>query len=160
MRELKLARYNIYEDDPGSYRWIDPEGVYSRFKLIYKEPGKRIYFGSGYYAGRLTPRIDGSAIIVFLYRQVTVGDKSYMQSEIYGYIQVDNILFSTLAKVLRPILPLVVRKRMGNLINVTRTLSEWIAEDPTEVYHLLARSKHITPRELADFKQRFVVKKK
>jgi hypothetical protein len=156
LRELKLARYNIYEESHQSYRWIDPKGVFGRFRLVYKEPGKRIYYGSGFYDGRLMPRVEGRVIMIFRYGPVGNPDTKLMQNEVYSYIEVKNILYSAVARILRPILPVVVKGRMNKLFTATKTLSEWITKDPEGVYRRLESSSRVSSRQLTEFKRMFV----
>ncbi len=156
LRELKLAKYNIYEEGANNYRWIDPKGIFGHFKLVYKEPGKRIYHGSGFYDGRFMPRMEGEAIMVFKYHPVKDKKSWLMENQVYSYIKIDNTFYSTMAKILRPILPGLVRERMKNLFLASRNLSEWINRDPEEVYQRLEGSKRISRKDLIEFKHFFM----
>ncbi len=156
LRELELARYNIYELSPDKYSWVDPKGVFARFELIYKEPGKRIYYGSGFYDGRLMPRVDGKVVLVFLYHPVENHNPPVMLNEVYGYIEVDGFFFSTITKILQPFLPRLVRSKMNKLFTSTKTLTEWIARDPLEVYDRLEDTGRVHEDYLSEFKRFFM----
>lgn len=156
LKELKLGNYNIYEQSPNKYHWIDPKGVFGQFHLVYKEPGKRIYYGSGFYDGKAMPRIDGEAIMIFVYHPAQGQSGRIMENEVYAYIKVDNYFFSTVTRVLRPLLPALVREKMNGLFLNSKALSEWIARDPADVYRRLEGTGRVPREELLEFKAFFL----
>lgn len=156
LRELNLAAYTIYEESPQSYRFMDPKGLFGHFKLVYKEPGKRIYYGTGFYDSRMMPRIEGKAIMIFHYSPAKGKDSRFMINKVYGYVEVDSILYSTLARMLKPILPGLVKRKLNSLITSSKSLSERISEDPSGIYRMLKRSNRVPDENLLKFKEYFI----
>jgi hypothetical protein len=152
-RALRLARYRIWHDASGL--WLeDGWGVKGQFAVVHAERGMRIMYAQGNYEQKLLPEIRGRAVATIEYAFRRDGQGATMVATVAsGYVQVDNRVLNTFAKVAGSVVQARADKEAGLLLRTFARVSHAIEENPARVYQLVSERPDVPRPELEQFRR-------
>lgn len=151
LMELGIAQYQI-DKDKRIFHFDDGDGLTGELRIIYKRGEERTYRGTYTYStGAGIPlRLSGEWVSVLKYKKEDAGE---INIDIDLYLKEDEKGLSKATRNLPFIIESVMTEKMNSYIESLRELSEWIKDDPDEVYDKLKESGKIGERDLKEFKK-------
>ncbi len=164
LRELGIRDYEITMDKGGTFHLDDRRGVTAEFEQIYTAPWKRVYYGKGRYKIRLLPglviNMAGKGIVILEYTKDDEGEDSPLYINLSFYGKTESKVLDSIVRIFVTIANLLMDQKMSSYISDIRYISEWIHEDPEEVYKKIEESEHISKEELIEYRRIFLSKHK
>lgn len=154
VRALKIENYRVTVKEDGTLTADDGAGATGVFQLVYEKPGKRIYYAVGKYKGSLF-RLKGRAVAVLEFEEAE-SKKRKMYNWVDLYFRIDNIVLSTVVRVISPIIGPLVDKKIGYFLGATQRICQRVTDDPKKVYDAVRNSKDVSKDDLAAFKDEFL----
>ncbi len=134
-RFLRLARYEVEPLDGDWYRATDNDGSRGIYKVLVREPTRRVILSWGEHSGSILGTISGSALSVL---EFTPDDEGVGQA-LTAYVRIDNAFAARLARVLVAIFGHLADRKLAEGFTVTARVAEWAIEHPGEFCGWLAR---------------------
>jgi len=159
MLDPTLDDYRIGTRPDGSYHVDDNGKLVGDMEVVTKEPGRRVYYISGYWKFILGIRFSGRMVLVPEYSETVVDGVKTVDARARGYMKIDSVVAGAMARLAMFLFPGKVDSRMARFASAVRTVAASVDGDPEGVYRKLARVKGVSPEELDEFKRTFVLAK-
>lgn len=134
-RHLKLARWEAEPFDGDWYRATDNDGARGIYRVLVREPHRRVILSWGEHSSNFLGTISGSALTVLdLTPRSGIVDQS-----LTAHVRIDNAFAAALAKLLVPLFGYVADRKLTEGFTVTARVAEWAAAEPQEFCEWLAQ---------------------
>jgi hypothetical protein len=134
---LGLARYDVEALDDGWYRATDNDGARGLYRVLAREPTRRVVVSRGEHAGRLLGRIGGSALTVLDFPAVD----GVVEPTVTARVRIDNPVAAVAARVLIAIFGHIADRKLTEGFAVTARVAEWAMAAPREFCDWLAEER-------------------
>ncbi len=142
-RHLELVNWEVEVLNDDWYRGEDHNGAEGLYRVLEREPHRRVILSWGRHSGSLLGTIRGSAISVMDFTPSTEGVAQLLTA----YIRIDNSVAARLAKILLPIFGWIADRKLAEGFNVTAQVAEWAVGKPTDFCAWLASSSLTEDRQ-------------
>jgi hypothetical protein len=140
-RVLGLARYEVEALDDGWYRATDNDGARGVWRLLTREPTRRVILSRGEHSGGILGRINGSALTVLDFEPSAHGVNTTLTARVH----IDNRLAAAVARVLIGVFGRLADRKLAEGLIVTSRVAEWAMERPEDFCAWLAREPLPSP---------------
>ncbi len=127
-RHQDLAKWDVEVLNGDWYRGEDHEGAEGLYRVLEREPHRRVILSWGQHTGNLLGTIRGSAISVMDFSPSPEG----VEQSLTAYVRIDNTVAATLARLLVPIFGWIADRKLAEGFNVTAQVAEWAVGKPGE----------------------------
>jgi len=134
-RFRKLARYEVEPLDDDRYVADDRDGARGMYRVLVREPNRRVMVSWGQHSGSILGTIRGSALTVL---DLTTHDDAVEQT-LTAYVRIDNRVAAAIAKLLVPLFGYLADRKLVEGIRVSAAIAEWAVEQPAEFCAWLAQ---------------------
>ncbi len=153
---LDLERYEVRVEGENRFGGGDGRHIEGHFEVIYKERGKRVWYGWGHFDSALLPKVNGETLFILLYDEIEGKDGTLMDNKLYAYITVDNLVLATILKLVNIAFPTAVQRKLTEVFITGRVVAELVTCEPQGVYALLLADDRFTDEEREAFRQTFL----
>src|SRR5262245_15254807 len=128
-RALRLGQYQV--DRVGDeYVGDDARGARGVVRLLYADPGRRLYHLEGRYDANGLPSIVGEMLVLFEYRHEDDGAGStVVDSSLTGHVKIDTpgvgLLAGVLTGLARPVVTRAVEQKVRRFFHTVARVSRW-----------------------------------
>ena len=134
-RFLKLARYRVTALAADWYEADDNDGSRGIYRILLREPHRRVVLSWGEHRGRILGAIGGSALTVIDLRE----RDGVVDQELAAYVRIDNAFAAALARLLLPIFGHLADRKLSEGFAVTAKVAEWALAHPGDFCAWLRR---------------------
>jgi hypothetical protein len=134
-RFLKLAGYRVKALAADWYEADDNEGARGIYRVLLREPHRRVVLSWGEHHGGILGGIGGSALTVIDLRE----RDGVVDQELAAYVRIDNALAAALARLLLPIFGHLADRKLSEGFAVTAKVAEWALAHPGDFCAWLRR---------------------
>jgi hypothetical protein len=134
-RFRKLARYEVQMMEDGWYRAEDHDGARGTYRVLVREPRRRVILSRGEHSGRILGTITGSALTVVDFEPNSGG----VDQRLTAYVRIDNAVAAALARLIVWAFGFIADRKLAEGLAVTGQVAEWAVEQPAEFCRWLAR---------------------
>jgi hypothetical protein len=127
-RFRKLARYEVDALDDDWYRATDNDGSHGMYRVIVREPVRRVVLSWGEHSGRILGTISGSALTVVELRPNGNG----IEQVVTARVRIDQPVAAALARLLITVFGRLADRKLAEGFAVTARVAEWAFEQPRE----------------------------
>lgn len=127
-RFRKLARSEVDALDDDWYRATDNDGSHGMYRVIVREPVRRVVLSWGEHSGRILGTISGSALTVLELRPNGNG----VEQVLTAHVRIDQPVAAALARLLITVFGRVADRKLAEGFAVTARVAEWAFEQPRE----------------------------
>ena len=152
IRALGVQNYRVEDNGDGTFTADDGAGATGVFRLVYEEPGKKIYYAEGRYDGKVI-KVKGKAVAVVEF--VELPDKK-MKNWVSFHFRFDSVIVGTVVKVISCVIGPLVDSKIQYFLDAAQNLCKAIVENPEVTYTTLRRAGGINAEELAEFRKTFL----
>ena len=125
-RFRKLARYEVEPLDDDRYLADDHDGARGVYRVLVREPHRRVMVSWGQHSGHILGTIRGSALTDL---ELTPRGETVEQT-LTAYVRIDNRLAAALARLLIPLFGYLADRKLAEGIGVSAAVAEWAVEEP------------------------------
>jgi hypothetical protein len=141
-RFLGVARYEVEPIEDGWYRATDNNGARGVWRVLVREPTRRVVLSRGEHSGGLLGRIGGSALTVM---EFTAGEGA-VRPTLTVHVYIENPVAASLARLLLPMFGRLADHKLAEGFAVTARVAEWARERPQEFCAWLSHEPLPPPR--------------
>jgi len=134
-RVLGLVRYEVEPLDDDWYRATDNDGSRGVYRVLVREPKRRVMLSWGEHSGSILGTIHGSALTVLDFVPTPEG----VEPSLTAHVRIDNSFAAGLARVLVAVFGYVADRKLSEGFTVTARVAEWAMERPAEFCRWLDR---------------------
>jgi hypothetical protein len=156
---LPLEGYTITQVEQGVYTVQDRGALRGEARLIAATGDQRIYRFQGEFRSLANLlHFTGRMVLIFRYREVRDGGRTYIDSDPDFYLRIDHLFFHVITKLMSlPIKPIIDR-RVKMIVEATHKLFDHVRADPEGLYQQMATWPEVQPADLEAFRQVFLSK--
>lgn len=146
-RHLGLANYQVRQIGPTSYYEVeDGEGARGTYRVLFEEPYRRVFLASGGRPIRILGQVTGAALTVLIFRpEVGLDGRPWVAQRVETFVRVDNTIPAFFARILAPLFPGYVDRKIGEGFNIMASVSGWAYENPRAFCHWLGKEGEVAP---------------
>lgn len=152
VRALGLQDYVLKRLDERSFEGSDGAGVEGTLTEVFRDEGRRVYYGVGRYKSRILGTYRGKVLLVLQYGP---GAEGKIDNHIWLWVRVRSRIVGPIIRALSPIIGPIVDRKSQYLISAASTLAERASADPAAVYKDIQKSKKLTEEEIEEFRRLF-----
>jgi hypothetical protein len=123
-RHLKLARYEVEPLDDTGYRATDNEGARGMYRVLVREPRRRVILSWGTHRSWLLGAVSGSALSVLDFETGSDG----IDPAIAAHVKIDNAVAARMARMLMTVFGGLADRKLAEGFAVTGRVAEWAVE--------------------------------
>lgn len=136
-RHLGIAWHEVRVREDGWYEADDRDGARGLYRVLVREPDRRVILSLGYHTGSFLGTIRGRALTVLRFdergRRIVPG--------LTAYVLIENRAAATLARILVPVFGFVADRKLTEGFRITALVVDWAQRDPAEFCEWLASSR-------------------
>jgi hypothetical protein len=152
-RIFRVGEYRLIRA-PEGYWGDDLRGAKGLIRVLHADELRRLYYLEGSYSPKLLPSIKGRLLVLIETRHLDgVDGKSYAETQLTGYLALDQLIPEILATITRPIATAAVERKVKRLFQTIARVSQHAYDDPEGFYETLARHAELPHDMLASFRQ-------
>jgi hypothetical protein len=152
-----LERYTVTQVGEGRYTIEDLGALRGEARLVKVTGRQRVYWFKGEFRSLANLlRFTGRMVLVLDSREVEEEGRAYMESDPDFYLRIDHLFFGFMARLLTPLVNILIDRRVGMIAEATRRLFQQVAEDPERLYRDMVSWKEVRPGDLEAFRQAFI----
>lgn len=130
-RHLGLAKYRVRQLGPDYYQAEDGEGAEGSYRVLVRDPHRRVILTWGSHASLILGRIGGASLTILTFVPETGTDGGPQISQrVETYVRIDNRLAAFLTRLLLPLFSRYADRKIAETFNVTARVSAWAHADP------------------------------
>lgn len=154
-----LERYTVTQVGEGIYTIEDLGAVRGEARLIKVTDDQRVYWFRGEFRSLANLlRFTGRMVLVLNYREVQEGGRTYIESDPDFYLRIDHLFFGFMAKLLAPLINLLLDRRVNMIAEATSKLFDQIVTDPGGLYREMATWQEVRPEDLEAYRRTVIQK--
>jgi len=134
-RFKKLARYEVESLDDDRYVADDRDGARGVYRVLVREPTRRVMMSWGQHSGRVLGTIGGSALTILDFAPRADG----VEPTLTAYVRIDNRVAAAIARLVAPLFGYLADRKLAETIGVSAGVAEWAMTQPAEFCAWLAR---------------------
>jgi hypothetical protein len=134
-RFRKLARYEVQMMEDDWYRAEDRDGARGYYRVLVREPKRRVILSRGEHSGSIIGTITGSALTVVDF-EPSLGTTD---QRLTAYVRIDNAVAAALARLIVWAFGFIADRKLAEGFAVTAQVAEWAVEQPAEFCQWLQR---------------------
>lgn len=127
-RHLRLARHEVRAVDTDTYEASDRDGARGRYRILVREPGRRVILSWGEHAGGLLGTVSGSALTELHYAARAGG----VEQQLSAYVRIDDEATARLARLLVPLFGFIADRKLAEGLVLCAQTTTWAAAHPEE----------------------------
>lgn len=155
----QLEGYIVTQVEPGVYTIQDRGALRGEARLIAVTGDQRIYRFQGEFRSLANLlRFTGRMVVIFRYREVREGDRTYIDSDPDFYLRIDHLFVHFMTKLLSPPIKSIVDRRVKMIVEATHKLFDHVRSDPDGLYQQMSTWEEVQPADLEAFRQAFLGK--
>ena len=135
-RFLGIGRQEVRALDDDVYEADDHAGATGRYRVLVREPRRRVILSWGEHRGRLFGTIRGSTLSVVDFER----GKGRVEQRLTAYVLIENRIAARLLKLLAPIVGGLADRKLAESFNVVVGVAEWAVGHPDEFCRWMARA--------------------
>lgn len=140
-RACRVGEYRIIPTADG-YWGDDARGATGEIRVLYAEPGRRLFHLQGRYDKRLLPTIEGQILVLLEFaHHPTPEGETIVENRLTGHLRLDTPILGTLAEIVatltRPLVERAVEKKVRRFFRTVARVSSWAYDDPEGLSALL-----------------------
>ena len=152
-----LERYTVTQVGEDLYTIEDLGALRGEARLVRVTDRQRVYWFKGEFRSLANLlRFTGRMVLVLDSREVEEGGRTYMESDPDFYLRIDHLFFGFLAKLLAPLINLLIDRRVGMIAEASSQLFQQVAGDPEGLYREMATWKEVRPEDLEAYRRAFI----
>jgi hypothetical protein len=130
-RHLGLVKYQVRQLGADHYEAEDGEGAKGTYRVIVRDPQRRVMLTWGGHSGPVLGWIRGASLTVLTFQPET-GDEGVRQiaQRVEAFVRIDNPLAAFFARVLLPLFKGYADRKIAEGFNITARVSEWAYTEP------------------------------
>lgn len=131
-RHLGLAKYRVRQLGLDFYEAEDGEGAGGTYRVLVRDPYRRIMLTWGSHSSLLLGRITGASLTLLMFEPETDADgRPQIAQRVETFVRIDNQVAAFFARILLPLFAGYADRKIVETFNVTAQVSEWAHGDPT-----------------------------
>jgi len=134
-RFKKLARYEVESLDDDRYVADDRDGARGVYRVLVREPTRRVMMSWGQHSGRVLGTIGGSALTILDFAPHADG----VEPTLTAYVRIDNRVAAAIARLVAPLFGYLADRKLAETIGVSAGVAEWAMTQPAEFCAWLAQ---------------------
>jgi hypothetical protein len=127
-RHLGLARHEVRAVDADTYEASDRDGARGRYRILVREPGRRVMLSWGEHTGGLLGTVSGSALTELHFAARPGG----VEQQLSAYVRIDDELTARLARLLVPLFGFIADRKLAEGLVLCARTAAWAAAYPEE----------------------------
>jgi hypothetical protein len=127
-RFRKLARYEVEPLDDDRYVADDRDGAHGVYRVLLREPTRRVMISWGQHAGRVLGTVSGSALTILDFTQ----HADAVEPTLTAYVRIDNRVAAAIARLLASLFGYLADRKLADTIDVSAGVAEWAVAQPEE----------------------------
>lgn len=132
-RHLGLAKYRVRQLGPDLYEAEDGEAAKGTYRVLVREPHRRIMLTWGSHTSLILGRISGASLTLLAFEPETDADGNRrIAQRVETFIRIDNQVAAFLARLLLPLFSGYADRKIVETFNVTARVSEWARGNPAD----------------------------
>lgn len=138
-RHLGLAKFRARQLGPDYYAAEDGEGAEGTYRVLVRDPHRRVILTWGRHSGRILGQITGASLTLLTFEPET-GENGALQiaQRVETFVRIDNVVAAFVARILLPLFSGYADRKIAETFNVTARVSAWAHEDPADFCRWLA----------------------
>jgi len=138
-RHLGLAKYRVRQLGLDLYGADDGEGAMGTYRVLVREPHRRIMLTWGRHTSFVLGEISGASLTLLAFEPETDADgRPWVAQRVETFVRIDNRVAAFFARLLLPLFSGYADRKIVETFNVTARVSEWAREDPADFCRWLA----------------------
>ena len=131
-RHLGLVKYQVRQLGPDFYEADDGEGAKGSYRVIAREPHRRVMLTRGSHSGHVLGWVQGASLTILTFEPETRADRApQIAQQVETFVRIDNPMAALLARVFLPLFMGYADRRIAETFNVTAQISQWAYGEPT-----------------------------
>jgi hypothetical protein len=130
-----LARYEVEPIDDDRYVADDRDGARGVYRVLVREPTRRVMMSWGQHSGRVLGTVSGSALTIL---DFTPRDDA-VEPTLTAYVRIDNRVAAAIARLVAPLFGYLADRKLAETIDVSAGVAEWAMAHPAEFCAWLAQ---------------------
>src|SRR5439155_1750426 len=114
-RFKKLARYEVESLDDDRYVADDRDGARGVYRVLVREPTRRVMMSWGQHSGRVLGTIGGSALTILDFAPHADG----VEPTLTAYVRIDNRVAAAIARLVAPLFGYLADRKLAETIGVS-----------------------------------------
>lgn len=156
IRGLNIRNLVITKNKDQSFHFKDGESIIGDFRLIHRDPRTIVFYCNGQYNGNVIKKLMGKAVVIVEYREDHKGEA--IENVFYIYLKANNRFVELMIKVFKPLVNMVIDRKVLSYMYTAREVCERITKDPGGVYKSIKDSKEVSKNELEEYRRFFLYK--
>ena len=156
IRGLNISNLVITKNKDQSFHFKDGESIIGDFRLIHKDSRIIVFYCNGQYNGKIIKELVGKAVVIVEYREDHKGE--FIENVFHIYLKADNRFVELMIKVFKPLVNMVIDRKVLSYMYTAREVCERITKDPGGVYKSIKDSKEVSKKDLAEYRRLFLYK--
>lgn len=153
----QLEGYIVTRVEQGVYTIEDGGALRGEARLIAATGDQHIYRFQGEFRSLANLlHFTGRMVVIFRYREVRDGSRSYIDSDPNFYLRIDHLFFHVITKLLSPAITSIVDRRVKMIVEASHKLFDQIRTDPDGLYRQMSTWPEVHPEDLEAFRQTFL----
>lgn len=140
-RYLKLARYEVEPFDDSEYRATDNAGARGMYRVLVREPRRRVILSWGTHHSWLLGEVSGSALSVLDFETRSNG----IDPAIAAHVKIDNAVAARMARMLMTMFGGLADRKLAEGFAVTGRVAEWAVEQRQDFCGWLEHESSLSP---------------
>ena len=154
----QLEGYKVTRIEQGIYTIEDGSALRGEARLIAATGEQHIYRFQGEFRSLANLlHFTGRMVVIFRYREVRDGSRSYIDSDPNFYLRIDHQFFHVITKLLSPALTFIVDRRVKMIVEASHKLFDQIRTDPDGLYQQMSTWPEVHSEDLEVFRQAFLI---
>lgn len=134
VRALRLKNYHAEKLADGRIFGTNKNDLEAHITELFKDLRRRVYFVEGRYTGKTFKNLTSSAVMVWDYKNISHGRVSNSATV---FVYVDQKHLRAISKILKVFLGRLIKKKLSEVVEVTRVVSLEISKSPLKVYQAM-----------------------
>ena len=131
-RHLGLAKYRVRQLGPDHYEAEDGEGAGGNYRVLVRDPHRRVLLTWGSHTSWILGRITGASLTLLTFVPETSADGgSQIAQRVETFVRIDNRVAAFITRILLPLFSGYADQKIAETFNVTARVSAWAHGDPT-----------------------------
>jgi hypothetical protein len=140
-RALRLGKYHVEARDDG-YWGDDSRGARGMIRLLYADPGRRLYHLTGTYDTRALPTLRGQMLVLIEFQhEPDPSGGTQVETSVTGHVRLDTPLVGAIAQIAttlaRPAVEQAVERKVRRFFGTVARVSRWAHDEPEQFWAAL-----------------------
>lgn len=156
IRAMRTKEYYAVKTPDGRIHAWNDTGIDAYITEMYRTENERIYFVTGSFNNKSIKNLTGKAVIIWKYNNEP---NNRIHNEADLFIFIDQKPMRSLSKIMRPFIGKLVKRKLAEIVGVTRMVSIFVYTNPKRIYDAMIAEKaraEITDDELKEFYDTFI----